>query len=295
MTRVRANLLLLVAAFIWGNAFVAQATAMDKMGPYAFVGVRFLLSAIAVLPFALLERRRGDTPLSAADRWLILLIGIVFLLGNVLQQVGIKHTTVTNAGFLTGLYVVMVPFMAWAAFRMPPNPIVWPAAMLSIFGTFLLGGGGFDPPGPGDLLVVSSAVLWAVHVTAVGVAVMRTSRPLLISVAQFALCGILSLAAGIWLEPLSMAAVVAALPELLYAGLVSGGIGFTLQVIAQRWAPPADAAVILSAEALFAALAGGVLLGERLGLVGWSGAASIFCAILIVQLVPLMRLRASAP
>ncbi len=291
MTRLRANLLLLLAAFIWGTAFVSQATAMDSLGPLAFVGIRFLMSAVAVLPFALREGRASRTRLNASDLGLLATVGTVFFLGNVLQQVGIVHTTVTNAGFLTGLYVVMVPFMSWALMRAAPTPIVWPAAALSVVGTFLLGGGRVDALGDGDLLVVAGAVLWAMHVTVVGLAVMRTSRPMLISVVQFALCGALSLGGALALEPLSGEAVLSAAPELLYAGLLSGGVGFTLQVVAQRYSPAADAAVILSAEALFAALAGGLLLGERLSVVGWFGAGAIFTAILLVQLVPLLRAR----
>lgn len=294
MTRIRANLLLLLTAFIWGTAFVAQATAMDSLGPFGFVGARFLLAALAVLPLALHETRRAPTRLNRPDVSLVMLVGAVFFLGNILQQVGIVHTTVTNAGFLTGLYVVMVPFMAWALFRAAPPAIVWPAVALSVSGTFLIGGGRVEALTGGDLLIVACAVFWAAHVTLVGYAVMRTQRPLLIACAQFAMSGIAGLGGALALEPIGVAALQGAALELLYAGLLSGGVGFTLQLVAQRSAPPVDAAVILSAEALFAALAGGVLLGERLPLLGWLGAASIFLAILIVQIGPLMRLRAAA-
>lgn len=294
MTRTSANLLLLLAAFIWGTAFVAQATAMDSLGPFSFIGLRFLLAALAVLPFAVAEAWRSRTRLNGSDLWAVAIVGLVFFIGNILQQVGILTTTVTNAGFLTGIYVVIVPFMAWALFREAPPTVIWPAVALSAGGTFLLGGGRLDALGDGDLLILGCAVFWAAHVTVVGYAVTRTRRPLLIACTQFALSGALGLAGGLAWEGITPAAIEGAAFELFYAGILSGGLGFTLQLVAQGRTPPADAAVILSGEALFAALAGGVLLAERLSVVGWLGAASILCAILLVQVVPLMRRRTAS-
>lgn len=290
MTRSFANLTLLFAAFIWGSAFVAQATAMQDIGPFLFTGLRFMLAAAAILPFALREHRRGG-PVDRSDRGPILLTGLIFFCGGVLQQIGIQYTSVTNAGFLTGIYVVIVPFTSWALFRSAPHAIVWPAALISVAGIFLLSGGGLVPLGFGDLLIITGSVFWALQVALLGLLVGRTGRPVSIAFVQFAVGGVLGLAIAPFVEPIEVDAIAAAGVEILYAGLLSGGFAYTLQAIGQRWTPPADAAVILSSEALFAAVAGAVLLGDRLTPAGLAGAALIMAAILLVQLWPLVRRR----
>ena len=294
MSRARAGLCLLVAAFIWGTAFVAQQTAMEDIGPWLFTGLRYTMSALIVLPFALREARRGQT-LGGTGLQLMAVVGLAFFAGAILQQIGLMTTTVTNTGFLTGLYVVMVPFIAWALLRRAPHFIVWPAAVLSLGGTWLLGGGSFAALNEGDWLVLIGAVFWALHVALLGLGAQRTGRPVTFACAQFVIAGTIALAVGLATEPLNMDALMGAAPELLYAGVISGGIGFTLQAIGQQHTPPGDAAVILSGEALFAALAGGILLGDRLGLLGWIGCAAILTAILLVELIPLaIRRRRSA-
>jgi len=291
VTRSIANLTLLAAAFIWGTAFVAQATAMQDIGPFLFNGLRFLLAAVAILPFALRERRHHGG-LDRAGWAFAGLTGLAFFGGGTLQQVGIQFTSVTNAGFLSGLYVVIVPFMAWAVFRSLPHRIVWPAALVSLAGTMLLGGGGLAPLGAGDAFIVGSAVFWALQVVLLGYTAARTGQPVTIAVVQFAFGGVLGMAIAPFVEPVELSAIARAGVEILYAGVLSGGVAYTLQAIGQRWTPPADSAVILSSEALFAAVAGAAVLGERLSPAGWSGAAMIMVAILLVQLTPLLARRA---
>ncbi|WP_436638306.1 DMT family transporter [Microbaculum sp. FT89] len=286
MRRSFANLTLLFAAFIWGTAFVAQSTAMDNVGPFLFTGLRFLLAAVAILPLALRERKRG----AAMDRtgWMLAIAtAITFFAGSILQQIGLQYTSVTNAGFLTGLYVVLVPFVAWVVFRSMPHAVAWPAAAMSFAGTILLSGGGIAPLGLGDGLMVIAAVFWALQVALLGYTAARTGRPVTIAFVQFVIGGLLGTAIAPFAEPVEMDRIAAAGVEILYAGLLSGGVGYTLQAIGQRWTPPADAAVILSSEALFAAAAGALLLGERLTVIGLGGATLIMVAILIVQLAPL--------
>jgi len=294
VTRALANLVLLFSAFVWGTAFVAQATAMEEIGPFLFTGLRFVLAVPAILPFALREARaarlsgqpaRGRWPVG----WLVGLNGLVFFCGGALQQIGIQYTSVTNAGFLTGVYVVMVPFVAWAMFRSAPNRIVWLAALVSVAGVFLLSGGGLTPFGIGDVLMLVGSVFWAVQVALLGLLVVRTGRPIGTAFVQFAIAGMLGLVLALILEPIEIRGIVAALPEIFYAGLLSGGLAYTLQAIAQRWSPPAEAAVILSSEAVFAAIAGLVVMGDRLSLPGYGGAALILGAILLVQLWPNAR------
>ncbi len=304
MTRTTADLMLLAAALIWGLAFVGQSTAMDHIGPLTFSGVRFLLAALVVLPFAIHEGR-GALPAIPRARGLALVgTGFAFFLGVILQQIGLMTTSVSNAGFLTALYVVMVPALAFVIAKIwpvPQNPLapvptklhvaIWPAAALSLLGTFLLGGGQINGLNSGDTLIVFGAFFWAIQILALGWLAADLRRPLMISFIQYLVVAALGIGAAFVFEVPTWSAILAAWKEILFTGIVSGGIAFTLQAVAQAHTPPSDTAIIVSAEGLFAALFGGLILGERLGLMGWAGAACVLSAVLIVQLGPLMRRR----
>jgi drug/metabolite transporter (DMT)-like permease len=283
LTRLRADLLLLVTAIIWGTAFIAQKTGMHGVGPFGFVGARFVLSLLVVTPLVLREAR-GKLPLARADGLAGLGLSVLFTSGVLLQQNGIRYTTVTNAGFLTGLYVVMVPFIAWALFRARPGPVVWVASLMALSGVWLLNGAQLSALGPGDLLVIACAVCFAAQVVLIGNLVKRTGRPMLFSAMQYALCALVGLAVGVGSEKLSLPSLQTCWVSIVYAGVVSGGIAYTLQAVAQQYTPASDAAIILSGEALFAALAGAVMLGDRLSLLGWAGCALILAAILMAEI-----------
>ncbi len=284
MTRLQADALLLLTALIWGTAFIAQKTGMDGLGPYGFVGVRFLLSFLVVLPLALRERRKAPVqPEKLNPAWAMLLCA-VFVGGVILQQIGIKYTSVTNAGFLTGLYVVGVPFVAWLLFRRRPAWVVLPACLLAVAGTWLLNGAALTRMGYGDIMILLCALSFAVQVVVIGYIVQRTARPLFYSVLQYACCAVVGLVLAVLHEHISLAVIWQNAPQLLYAGVISGGIAYTLQAVAQQHTPASDAAVILAGEALFAALAGMVLLGDRLDMMGWIGCGLIFAAILLVEI-----------
>ncbi len=288
MSRLAANGLLLLAALIWGSAFVAQSTAMADLGPLIFTGIRFMIAAAVVAPFAWREARRNpNRPMTAAHGYAFTLVGIAFFFGITLQQVGLTATSVTNAGFLTGLYVVLTPLLGLIVFREQPHFVTWPAALTALLGIWLLGGGGLTALNWGDGLMVACAVFWALHVGLIGRAGASSGRPLTLSVYQFALVGVLALVPGLATEPLSLAALQGAAFELFYTSVISGGLAFTLQAVGQRWTRASDAAILLSSEALFAALFAALLLGERLTPMGLVGCALIFLAILAVQLVPL--------
>jgi len=289
MTRLRADFLLLLTALVWGAAFVGQSTAMEHLGPFTFTGIRFCLATLAVLPFAIAEGKSGP----ALHRHQInpmLAVGLVFFIASATQQVGLLATTVTNAGFLTALYVVFVPAVAFIALRQKLPFIVWPAAALSLTGTWFLGGG-FDGLNWGDGIMVVSALFWALQVILIGAVAKRSNRPITLAAIQFAVAAILSLIVAVIVETPSLHGMLTAWRELLFTGLLSGGLGFTLQAIAQRHTPASDAAIIMSSEALFAALFGMALLGERLDTWGLLGCALIFSAVLIVQLIPFWRQR----
>ncbi len=291
MTRTKANLLLLLAGAVWGMGFVAQSTAMASIGPILFVGLRFAVATVVTLPFALRESRGAPVRLDRSDMVGFFWIGLCLLAAMLFQQFGLLTTTVTNSGFLTGLYVVFVPILVVVFLRRLPHPVVWPGAALAFAGIWLLSGGNLINLTHGDALTVLCAVFWACQVLLIGVYASRSNRPLTLSVVQFAVCAVLSLMAGFLLEPVSWAAIEAALPEILYTGIFSSGLAFSLQAIGQRHTTPAQAAVFLSSESLFAALFGALFLGDRIGGLGYLGCFLIFAAILAVEIIPAARSR----
>jgi drug/metabolite transporter (DMT)-like permease len=283
---VRADALLLITAMIWGSAFVAQRVAMDHVGPLTFNGMRFALGAVFLLPFA--WRSGGARAVPAAPRaparlralgpWLA---GLVLFAGASFQQWGIVYTTAGKAGFITGLYVVLVPLFG-IALGYRANAGVWAGTALAAFGLYLLSVKADWVVAPGDLLVFVSACCWALHVLVVA-RLAPSHPPLRLACLQFAVCAGLSLVTAAPLEEITIEGLTGAAPAIAYGGLMSVGIGYTLQVVAQRRAPPSHAAVILSLEAVFAALSGWLLLAESLSTRGVAGCALMLCGWLVVQ------------
>lgn len=285
MNRTTANLAILAAAAIWGLAFVPQQTAMKTLSPMWFLALRFVLSMAVTAPFLILEHRRAQALPSARGWRMILAVAGVFLIANVLQQTSLMTTSVTNAGFITSLYILFTPIVAMILTHERPGSGVWPAAALGLFGAWLLGGGGADFV-VGDVLLMFGAVLWATQIVLIGKTMKYVNRPLLLVMVQYAA---IALGAGSWaiaFDPISWEAVRAAWLEILYAGVISGGIGYTLQAMAQRHTHASDAAIIFSTEAPFAALFGVWLLGDTLSGGQWAGSAAIFAAVVMVQLWP---------
>lgn len=286
MTRLQANSLLLLSGAIWGAGFVAQSTAMEAIGPLWFIGLRFALAALVAAPLALWEHRKAEAPMPKSSLRNFLWIGLALFAGAVTQQVGLLSTSVTNSGFLTGLYVVFVPVLTVIFLRRKPHWIIWPGALMATFGIFLLSGGHLAGLSDGDFLTIACAVFWAIQLILVGQFSASTGRPMAISLVQFSVCAVLGCAAGAVFEPLNLAAVTNALPEILYAGIFSSGVGFICQVVGQRYTTAPQAAIFLSSEALFAALFGVLLLGETIAPIGYAGCAIIFAAMLIVEIAP---------
>jgi drug/metabolite transporter (DMT)-like permease len=288
---------MLLVALIWGSAFVAQAHGMEGLGPFAFTGIRFLIGACVVAPLALrdwraLERRGARTGREVAQS--VAGIGVLLTLGAVLQQIGMTATTVTHAGVLTALYVPLVPLFSWLITRVRPHASVWPASLGCFVGTWMLSGGGSLAIGVGDAWVIASSFFWALHVIFVGRVADRLAAPFLLACGQFLICGLSCIVWAAFAETISWEGVrIAALP-ILYTGVLSVGVAYTGQVVAQRYAAAADAAIILSAETVFAAFFGAILMGDRLSVIGWAGGALIFACIVAVQLAPLSARRAKA-
>jgi drug/metabolite transporter (DMT)-like permease len=278
-------LLLLSVALIWGSAFVAQRMAAVSSSVFLFNGLRFLLAALVVLPFAWLEIRRTTNKLHL-ERNSILGIGLagLFLFGGAsLQQAGLRYTTAGNAGFITGLYVVFIPIIEAVLLRRSPRPAIWTAALLSAAGLFLLSTGGRFALQVGDALELAGAFFWAGHVLWIGRMVQFTSA-LQLACGQYLVCGLVSTGAGLVFEPAMSIGIASAAWAIVYTGVLSVGLGYTLQAAAQRVAPPADAAIILSLEAVFAALAGWLFLNESLTLVQFSGCLVMLGGMLLAQI-----------
>ena len=291
MSRIQANLLLTLAAMIWGSAFVVQQIGTGDLGTISFTGARFLLGAFVVLPFAVRQFRRVHRDERAFERrdWIgLFATGLVLCTAAVLQQHGILRTTVANAGFLTALYVPLVPIIGLVVLGRRVHWSVWPASAGSLIGTYIMSGAEGLNFRIGDLWVISSTLFWAVHVILVGIMASRTRAPLVVPTCQFLVCGIAGLAVGFIVEGPQAADFLGAVYGILYVGVFSVGMAFTLQVVGQRFTPAADAAIILSSETVFAALAGFVFLGEHLSTVRMAGAGLILCSILAVELLPML-------
>jgi drug/metabolite transporter (DMT)-like permease len=288
MTRIQANLVLLLAAAIWGGGFVAQSTAMHAIGPFWFIGLRFAVATVVVLPFVWLEARKAAAPLTRRNIQAFLFVGLALFGGAATQQIGLQTTTVTNSSFITGLYVVFVPMIAVVFLRRPPHWVVWPAALMALTGIYMLSGGSFSRLTIGDLLTVVCAVFWAIQITLAGTAVGETGRPLAISATQFAVTAVAALAVAIVAEPISFDAIGGAIWEILYVGIFSSGLAFALQIIGQRYTTSSQAAIFLSSEALFGASLGALVLGETVPPLGYVGCALMFSAMLMVELLPEM-------
>ncbi|HDR9116633.1 TPA: DMT family transporter [Burkholderia vietnamiensis] len=283
---VRANLLMLAAAAIWGSAFVAQRLSLDVIGPFLFTGLRFLLGALVLVPLLALNAasRAQCASIRRTPAQLLpgVALGALLAVSISLQQVGLQYTRIANAGFISSLYVVIVPLMGvFARHRIG----TWFGALLAAIGLYFLSIDEHFAVLYGDWFQLAGAVIIAAHVMAVGHFAKRYD-PLVLAFLQFATCGAACLAVGLAIEPLSAATLAHALPTLLYGGLLSVGVGYTLQVVAQRDAAPAHAAVIFSMEGVFAAIAGWAALGETLTLRALLGCALMLAGLLACQLLP---------
>jgi drug/metabolite transporter (DMT)-like permease len=289
---LQADLLLLLVALIWGFGFVAQRAGMDHLGPYTYNGIRFLLGGLCLLPLAL---GRNAIPMALPKKrvplaWAGLLAGLILFAAATLQQVGIQYTTAGKAGFITGLYVVLVPILG-LLFRQRTTLGTWLGAAAAAIGLYLLSVTENFSIAFGDLLQLLGAVFWAGHVLVLAYLSPRTA-PVRLAMAQFLVCGALSLATGLVLETTSLNALVGAAVPIFYGGVCSVGAGYTLQVVVQRKAHPSHTAILLSLESPFAALGGWLLLGEVLNSRALTGCGLMLAGMLISQLWPMMLVRA---
>jgi drug/metabolite transporter (DMT)-like permease len=288
MKRWHADLILLVVALIWGSAFAVQRVAGRTMDPFTFNGLRFLLGGLLILPFTSLFKKKRllvrDKSTKQKYDWFIYvpIAGLLLFSAGGLQQAGLETTTAGNAGFITSLYVVIVPLLLALFWKKRVHWPAWVAAGLAMLGSFLLSTGGALHLASGDMLELLGAVLWALHVILVGQA-MQKLDVLSFAAGQYLVAGGINLGISL-LTRQSWEGLTAAWWTVIYIGLLSTAIGYTLQVYGQRTAPPADAAILLSMESVFAALTGYLFLQEGLIAIQILGCLFILGAILLAQI-----------
>lgn len=283
------DLILLLAAVIWGFAFVAQRVGMDHVGPFTYTGVRFALGTVVLLPFLWVRLSKNRVVIHAENKAHRgkLMIGMVltglFLFGGVtFQQLGLQTTSAGKAGFITGLYVVFIPF-AGLFFGQRSGLVIWIGAALSIIGLYFLSMTGEFRLSPGDQLVFWCAVMFTFHVLFIAW-LSPLMDSFLLAVIQFAITAVLSLMIAFAIEPVELSSIADAWMPIAYGGLLSVGVAYTLQVVAQQTAHPAYASIILSLEAVFAVLGGYLILNETLTPRMFLGCALMMAGMVLVQL-----------
>lgn len=294
---LRADLSMLMTAAIWGTAFVAQRAGMDFVGPYTYNAVRFALGALSLLPFLFINmEKKEESPriessgrqksggLTGAPGLALagLAAGSVLFLGSSFQQVGIVYTTAGNAGFITGLYVILVPIMG-LFFKQRPGMGVWIGAALAVTGLYFINETKGLRLSKGDFLVLVSAFFFAAHVLLIGRLSPRTAAVPL-SISQFLVCSLWSFGFAFSHEQVELSGIMDAAIPILYGGIGSVGIAYTLQVIGQKHAPPGHAAIILSLESVFALLGGWLLLSEAVPAFKLLGCALMLAGMLSAQI-----------
>ena len=292
--RMLGNALLMLTAMIWGTAFVFQRVGMESIEPITFNAARMALAAVAVgavsaMPIASeKEKLASYTVKECAEYRKNTIIGGIccgtFLAAaSIFQQMGVVYTTAGKAGFITAMYMLLVPVINFVFFKKRNSWIVWLAVLLGVVGMYLLCMTGSFSLGRGDTLVCICAVLFSGHILCCDHFV-KLGNPIRISAIQFATCTVISAVAALILEEPSWAKIASAAIPILYCGIVSGGIGYTLQIVAQKFTDPTVASLLMSLESVFAVIAGAILLGERMTSRELLGCVIMFAAIVLVQL-----------
>ena len=285
---MKSNILLLITAMIWGFAFVAQRSGMEYVGPFTFNAVRFTLGGISLIPLLLINKRRNfrNEHLSPPSSNKILLkggtiAGIILFFGASFQQGGMVYTNAGKAGFITGLYLILVPILG-IMFKQKTTAAIWLGAVIALVGLYLLSVNENLSIDLGDLLVLASAVFWGFHVLVISRYSPKTD-PIQLAFFQFMFCAFLSLIISIIIETTTLQNILAASVPILYAGVVSVGIAYTLQVVAQQDVHPSHAAIIMSLEAVFAVIGGWIVLNESIPLRGLIGCGLMLTGMIISQ------------
>ena len=283
----------LLCTFIWGTTFIAQDTGMDDIGPFTFNSVRFFVGFLAIIPLVFIfevkkfkQEFRFDIKTFAV---LSFLIGLSLFLGSALQQVALLYTDVANAAFFTIFYVPMVPILIFFFKKDSLHWSVWPSVILCLIGGYLLTDFYDAIVRLGDALVILGALFWSTHIIFTGMIVKKYNLPLTIGAIQTFLVALFSFIIGLIYEEFVTENILNEIDSILYAGILSGGFAFVLQIYAQKNITPAPAAIIFSLEGVFATIAAWFLLSQILGINNLIGCAFILSGVLLSQLVPLIK------
>ena len=284
---LRGSLLLLLGAVIWGAAFAAQRAGMDHVGPFTFSGVRMLLAGIVMIPASMLSRRKAGpvtVEVQKKQRRGGLICGLLLFFATSLQQIGLVYTSAGKAGFITALYVVLVPVAGWVFLRKQPGKMIWAGVGLAVIALYLLcvPAEGFVIE-RGDALLLGCAVCFTGQILCVDHYAPQVDG-LTLARDEFLITGALSMIIAVFTEEIRMDGILEAAFPIIYSGVFSGAVGYSLQIIGQRDVNPTVASLVMCLEAVFAVLTGAILLGERMTGREIAGCVLMFCAVILSQL-----------
>ena len=293
MSKTISLLSALVCTFIWGTTFIAQDTGMDDIGPFTFNAVRFFVGFLAVLPLAFIFEKKNFLELiNKKERSFVtlsLLIGVSLFLGSAFQQVALQYTDVANAALFTIFYVPMVPVIIFFMYKKPIHWSIWPSVLLCVMGGYLLTNFYNATVRIGDTLVIIGAFFWSTHIIFTGKIIKYYNLPLTIGVIQTLIVAFFSLIIGLIFEDFIWSNILKEKFQILYAGILSGGLAFVLQIYAQKNISPAPSAIIFSLEGVFATIAAWILLDQILDINNLFGCLFILLGVLLSQLTPLLK------
>ena len=293
MTKTISLLSALLCTFIWGTTFIAQDTGMDNIGPFTFNAVRFFIGFLAITPLVFLfEIKKFKSEFKSDIKTFInlsFLIGLSLFLGSALQQVALLYTDVANAAFFTIFYVPMVPIIIFLFNRTSIHWSVWPSVILCLIGGYLLTNFYNATVRLGDSLVILGALFWSTHIIFTGIIVKKYDLPLTLGAVQTLIVALFSFIIALIYEEFIYIEIMKEINSILYAGILSGGFAFVLQIYAQKNIAPAPAAIIFSLEGVFATIAAWYILNQILDINNILGCFFILCGVLLSQLLPLFR------
>ncbi len=289
MSNMRANLLMLVASFIWGTAFVSQTTGMGAIGPFTFSFARFFFALLTVLPLAIYFENKNFVKIFSSKRLLILcfVTGFCLFVGMGLQQYSLQKSQISNAAFLSTLYVPFVAVISRIFLKKQIHWVIWIAILLCLYGSYLLSSNQSLDIQKSDSLLFIAAFFFALHIIFIDIFMKKLNSPFTFGSFQYFLVFFFSFIVAIATENPTLSNMRIEWFEILYTGILSAGVGYTLQIMAQHKASPAPAAIILSMESVFATIAGWLILYQVLDLNKILGCVAIFVGVIIVQFIPI--------
>ena len=284
----------LITTFIWGTAFIAQDTGMDNIGPLTFNSSRFLVGFLTILPFAILiEKNKIKKEIKNNTKLFIkylIFMGVSLFLGTFLQQAALQYTNIANAAFFTVFYVPFVPIILFIIYKEKVHWSIWPSIALCIVGVYLLTDFSDAEIMLGDTLVIFCSVFWALHIIFAGKFMQNFNIPMFYATLQAAFVFLLSIFFALIFEEVILSNILLELSSILYAGVLSGGVAFTLQMYAQKNIEEAPAAIIYSLEGVFAAIAGWIILDQFLKFNNIIGCILILFAVILSQILPTSKI-----